>query len=360
MSSPALGGRPESPNPPAQEDVTASDGPIPSRSGSSGDHGTARSVLWVLERSGLPLILVAVLGFLAVDPRTSALFYGSANIVNLLGSQSVVGLVALGAVLPMVAGSFDLSVGAVAGFSSVATAAALGPGHLGLPLAVVLGIVSGAAFGVFNGLLIAGARLNAFIVTLGVSTILPGLTLAYTQGNLVSSVNRPFINFGTGNLVSIPYTLFPLIVVAGLVWYFLRYTPPGRYLHAIGSNMEAARLVGIPATRMVFLTFVLSGTLAGTAGVIQVARSGSADATTGPGFLFPALTAVFLGATSIQPGRYNVIGTMVGVFFLGVSESGLALLGASSWVTPVFQGAALLVAVALARLLAQRERYSTA
>jgi ribose transport system permease protein len=140
-------------------------------------------------------------------------------------------------------------------------------------------------------------------------------------------------------------------------WYVLAQTPYGRCLYAIGSNPRAARLVGIPVRRYVLLAFAAAGALAGLAGVLQTARTGGATADPGTSLLFPALAAAFLGATAIRPGQFNVVGTVIGVLFVAVSVSGLTLAGASDWVNPVFNGAALLVAVVLSSLLG-RQRLS--
>jgi ribose transport system permease protein len=144
-----------------------------------------------------------------------------------------------------------------------------------------------------------------------------------------------------------------LIAIAFVVWFVLTQLPFGRRLEAIGSNESAARLVGISTTKSIWISFVISGLLAGTAGALQTSRGGAGDPSVGTAFLFPALTAVFLGATMIKPGKYNVWGTVIGVFFVATSVSGLTLLGADVWVQPVFNGVSLLVAVALSTLIAR-------
>jgi ribose transport system permease protein len=145
-----------------------------------------------------------------------------------------------------------------------------------------------------------------------------------------------------------------LILVALLVWYFLMQTPPGRHLEAIGSNESAARLVGLPVDRLVAIAFFASSFIGGVAGVLLTSRQGGADPTSGPAFLFPALAAVFLGATTIRPGRYNVWGTVIGIFLIAVAINGFTFLGAQSWVSPVFNGAALVLAVLVSTLMGRR------
>jgi ribose transport system permease protein len=145
-----------------------------------------------------------------------------------------------------------------------------------------------------------------------------------------------------------------MVPVLLICWFLLENTPFGRYLQAVASNRRSAKLVGIPVDRAAFGAFLLSGLLAGIAGVLLTARSGAADSTTGPSYLFPALTAVFLGATAIHPGRPNMWGTTIGIFFIAFALSGLSLMGASSWAPDVFNGVALVVAASLASVFARR------
>jgi ribose transport system permease protein len=145
--------------------------------------------------------------------------------------------------------------------------------------------------------------------------------------------------------------MVPIILVC---WFVLENTPFGRYLQAIASNGRSSRLVGINVDRSVMVAFTFSGFLAGTAGVLLTARSGAADATTGPSYLFLALAGVFLGATTIHPGRPNVWGTVVGIFFVAFVVSGLSLLGASSWAPNLFNGLILMAAAGLASVFARR------
>jgi ribose transport system permease protein len=144
------------------------------------------------------------------------------------------------------------------------------------------------------------------------------------------------------------------------LWFVLSQTPYGRYLESIGSNEKAAKLVGINTDRTILLSFAGSGAIAGIAGDLLTAQLGGADATAGSSYLFPAFAAVFLGATVIRPGRYNVWGTVIAVCFVGFAVSGIILFGASTWANDVFDGAALIVAVALSTFSGRaRERQAS-
>ena len=171
-----------------------------------------------------------------------------------------------------------------------------------------------------------------------------------------SGISPALTDFGSLTWFGLPRLVYLVIVLGALGWYVLVQTPYGRSLYAIGSNPRAARLVGIKVQREVFLAFVVSGTLAGVAGVLTTARTGGSTTDTGTTVLFGALAAVFLGLTAVTPGRFNIVGTMIGVLFVAASVSGLTLSGASDWVQPVFNGGALMVAVILSTYLNRRRR----
>jgi ribose transport system permease protein len=215
----------------------------------------------------------------------------------------------------------------------------------------------GAVVGLVNGVAVTGFGMNPFVTTLGVATLLGGGILWYTDGQTIFQGISPDLRiFGSSTVAGLPQVTAVVAVVALLAWYLLTHTPYGRSLYAIGSNPVSARLVGLRVGRNVLLAFVISGTIAGAAGVLQLSRTGSATADSGTALLFPALAAVFLGATAIRPGFFNVVGTVIGALFVSFSVSGLTISGADTWVSPVFNGVALLVAVGLSTWLGARRR----
>jgi ribose transport system permease protein len=142
-----------------------------------------------------------------------------------------------------------------------------------------------------------------------------------------------------------------MIVIAAVGWYVLEHTPYGRYLYAIGGSKEAARLAGVNVRRLTFSCFMVSALLGAIAGLLTASRMGSGDPTTGPSFLLPVLAGALLGAAAYKPGTYNIAGTIIAVFTLAVGVTGLQLLGAPFWIEPVFNGAALIIAVGVTRYL---------
>lgn len=315
---------------------------------------TRRSFGQIVEVGGLPIFLILLIVFFLANPSTGSLFATRPNLINVLGNQSVTGLVALAMVIPLVCGYFDLSVAAIAGLTNVACASAMVKFHLSPGVAILVAIVVGLLAGGVNAFLVARLRLNGFIATLGTYTLLGGLLELYTNGNSIFGVPSGFGNWGSLSWFGIPRPFWLLIVVAVIIWYALLHTPGGRQLEAIGSNESAARLVGISVDRLVALSFLGSALVASIAGVLLTSRQGGADPTVATNYLFPALAAVFLGATTIRPGRYNVWGTVIGIFTLAVAINGFTFLGAQAWVTQAFDGTALVFAVATSTLMRRR------
>jgi ribose transport system permease protein len=309
--------------------------------------------LLVLQRYALLLLLGIIVLFFTL--RLPDSFPTLLNVRNILGNQSVLAIVSIAAILPLIGGQFDLSIGSVLGLTSIATASALSRFSAPLWLAAMVGIGLGAAVGAFNGIAVAKLGVNALITTLGVATIITGLISWYTDGlSILTGIPRALTDLGSGVWLGLPRTLYGLALVALLAWYLLEHTPYGRYLHAVGSNPNAARLVGLDVDRVVILSFTIAGAIIGFGGVLQVARQGGGNPQTGNFFLMPALSAAFLGATTIRPGRFNVPGTIVAVFFLATTVSGLSLSGVNTWVESVFNGTALAVAVGLSTALGRR------
>ena len=230
--------------------------------------------------------------------------------------------------------------------------------RLGMPLvfAIICSIGIGALIGLSNGNTVARVGVNSLIVTLGVSSVALGIVEWYTNGQqIINGISKNLTNVGTGNWLGIPRTVFFLVIIALAVYYLLEHTPFGRYLHSIGSNPEAARLVGLPVERYVLISFVLSGTLAGLAGVLLVARNGGASPQVGTVTdTLQALSAAYLGATAIKPGRFNVLGTLIAILFLSFTVTGLSLAGVADWINDVFNGAALFVAVLISTIIGRR------
>jgi ribose transport system permease protein len=303
---------------------------------------------------GFIMLFVLVILYFSLSPRTGASFVQGSTVRQIVLVQGVMVIITTGMVIPLVAGSFDLSVSAVAGVSAVTVASAVEKYHIGLTAGIVIALAIALVIGLVNGVLVARIGTSSFVTTLAMSTLLAGLLAWNTNSLPLTAVySKGFNDFGTATIGGIPTGMALVIpVVAGAI-YVLRSTPFGRYLEAIGSNARAAKLVGMPVTRSVMASFVCSALLGALAGILLTAQAGGADPGVGESYLFPAFTAVFLGMTTIKPGRANVLGTVLAVLFIAVSETGLTMAGASAWISDVFEGAALLVAVCISTSFAR-------
>jgi ribose transport system permease protein len=258
--------------------------------------------------------------------------------------------------VPLICGRFDVSVAANLGFCAVAAAAAMGTYHQSLFVAILVALLVGTTVGVVNGIVVAFLGVNSIISTIGTATILTGLVDAYTGGQpIFNGLSRTLTNLPTQHILDVPAIFIVTLVVCVICWYAVTQMPFGRYLLAVGSNLNAAHLNGVRIRRTVLLSFIVSGLIAGAAGVLQVSAEGSGDPSIGNlNLLIPALAAVFLGATTIRPGRYNVGGTLIAIIFIATVESGLTLNGLQPWVNDVFNGAAVMIAIALSAQIRRR------
>jgi ribose transport system permease protein len=328
------------------DNAAATDAAVPQRP-------TAPNVGLLVERAAIPLLLVLLVAYFSLNATTGEIFRSAANIQNVLANQSVTGLIALGMIVPLIAGYFDLSVAAIAGAANVTMAALLTSQH-NVVVSVIGALIVATLLGALNGVLVAVARLNPFIITLGTYILIGGLLQLYTHGKVISNGFPIELSlWGSGQWLGVARPFWLLMFVAFLVWVLLTQTTFGRRLAAIGSNENAARLAGIRVDAALFYSFLLSGLLAGVAGCMLTIRMSSGDATTALSYLFSSLAAVFLGLTAVNPGHYNVWGTMFGVFLVATAVSGLILMGADAWVTQVFNGTALVLSVTVSTLLAR-------
>jgi len=309
--------------------------------------GIAKSLL---SNYGIVFALIAiVILFSILRPLT---FPTVANFGSILQANSSIVFIAFGLMLPLIAGHFDLSVAAMAGFSGVLVTGLMSKGTVtSWPTAVLIVIAAAVVVGLINGVLVAYVKLNALVVTLGTQSVLFGMILLYSNGAVIyEGIPQSFKDLGQSRPFGVPLPFLYVIVVGVVLWYVLYYRPIGRQLYAIGGSEDAARLTGIKVDPMVVGAFVCGSVLAAIGGCIQVAQVGSAAPTSGSEFLLPAIAACFLGETSIRRGYYNVWGTMTAVILVAAGTTGLFMLGAQPWVQPVFNGVVLVGAILAAKL----------
>ncbi len=307
-----------------------------------------------LARFALPVVLVLFVIFFSI--AVPDLFPTLDTVTTLLRTESVSAILAIALIFPLVIGRFDVSVGANLGLGAILVTGL--PSLQGLPLSVsvVLATLACLLVGLINGVFVAKVGINALVTTLGTSIVVTGSVAWYTHGNVIyTNVPQALPHFSEMGLLGIPAPALVLVAVAAVAWYTLDHTPLGRQLYAVGGSAEAAHLSGINVTRLTLLSFVISGFLAGVAGVLQASQLGSGNPNVGPPFLLPAFAAAFLGATAFKIGVFNVFGTVLAVFTVAVGITGLQLMGVEFFVAPIFQGVALIAAVTAARYLQQEE-----
>jgi ribose transport system permease protein len=267
----------------------------------------------------------------------------------LLDSQAVTAVLAIGLVIALSAGAFDLAIGAELGFGSILVAWFLVKHGVAPAPAIVLTLIAGGLVGLANGLLVVKARIDSFIATLGMSSILLAMIAWVSDSQQILGLQESFQKIGTTQILGITLPVYLMLVVAFIVWYVLERTPLGRRVYATGGNIEAARLAGVRTSAVVVGALIACGVIAAFAGVLLSADLGTGDPTVGPAYLLPAFSAAFLGSTQFKGGRFNVWGTVLAVYVLATGVKGLQLAGAPIWIPDLFNGAALLLAVGLAR-----------
>jgi ribose transport system permease protein len=323
-----------------------SQGVIPTLTESPTPWGSRLSILSPKKFSALYLwaLFMILFGFLQFH------LFLTANTAQLVFSQgAVTAVLAISALVPLTTETYDLAVGETMSLAVVCMAWL--SMHTRLPilviaLAVVLG---GCVTGFVSGAIVVRLRVNSLIATLGMLEVLSAAQL-YVANNqqVVGRFPAGFTTFGNGAMFGIPYLDIVLVVLAVVVWFVLEQTPIGREMFAIGGNREAARLTGIRTDRIVWGSLVTSGGIAAFAGVMYAAQVGAYTSDIGQGYLFPALAAVFFGAAQLS-GRPNVWGTLIAYFALAFGIHGVSLAAGAGafWVSPLFQGVALILAVAL-------------
>lgn len=270
--------------------------------------------------------MVILIGLVIAGSFLSPVFLTSQNLLNILWAVSVLGIVALGQTMLMISGNFDMSVAYVVGLSGITTVLAQIAGA-NLVTSVLLGLAAGVLVGFINGTIIVLTKANAFLITLGTSTLVYSLNLILTQSKTWYSSIDAFLILGQGKLFGqIHYSVIIFLVLAVFLQFILRSTPYGRSLYIIGQNQRAGELSGIISNRVKLWTYVFCGFTAALAGLIMTARTGSTVANAGVRMDFDSLIAAVLGGTSLFGGKGGTLRTIGGVLILGVLNNLLVLL----------------------------------
>jgi len=281
-------------------------------------------------------------------------FLTSTTLVALAADNAVTTIVALGLIVALATGVFDLSVGAVLGSSAVLCAYLMIQQDIHPVLAIAITMFYGFCVGVINATVIVRFKVDSFIATLGMSSVLIALQEWLTKNQQIIGVSAGFKNIATLKPLGIPIPFLYMLLLAIILWYILQLTPIGRFLYATGGSREISRLAGIRPERWIWVSLITSSMVASFAGIVVLARISGAGPTLGGSYLLPVFAAAFLGATQFTPGRFNVWGTVVAVFVLATGTKGLQLAGFKPWVDKLFYGVVLVLAVILAGMSSNR------
>jgi len=299
-------------------------------------------------------VLCLVLGLLTDK------FFTSANGINVLRQVAVNICIATGMTLIVLTGGIDLSVGSVLALCGALAAGVLKNG-IGIPafdlfigftlLGVILtAMLTGAALGWFNGLMITKFKVPPFVATLAMLTIARGLTMLYTGGHPISNLGNSFAYIGAGSFIGIPIPVCIALVVVGISAFITQKTRLGRYIYAIGGNETAARFSGININRIKIIVYSMGATLAAVGGVIVTSRLDSAQPNAGISYELDAIAAVVIGGTSLNGGKGSIWGTVIGAMIIGVLNNGLVLLNVSPFWQQVVKGGVILLAVIIDKI----------
>jgi len=280
-------------------------------------------------------------------------FLTSENMANLARQVAIFGIIAVGQLLVILTAGIDLSVGSVLGLSGCVTAQMMVDGTPVL-LAIVIGLAVGVVLGLFNGSLVAYGKLPPFIVTLGMLGIARGMVLVYTDASTIQPLPESFSNIANGDFLGLPNLLWIFMVVVVVTAFVLRRTVFGRYIYAVGSNPESARLSGVPVTRVLVSVYAIAGLLAAVGGVLFMSRLNAGIPTAGTGYELNAIAACVIGGASLFGAKGGAFGAAAGALIVATLNNGGNLLAVNAFYLQIIIGALILAAVAFDQWQARR------
>lgn len=295
-----------------------------------------------IRKYGVIFGLLGIIIFFAIESPNY--FFTTSNFMLISKQSSINILLALGQMFVILTAGIDLSDGAIAGLvGAVAAGVTVATGNLFFGLLASLGV--GIGFGILNGVIVAFAKVPAFIATLATMSVVTGITLIYTHGEPIWNLPPSFDFIGQGNLLNIP---FPIILMAFsfvVVWIILERTKYGRHVYAVGGNIKASRAAGVKISSVLISVYAISGLLAAIGGIILASRLGTAEPTAGSGYELDAIAAVVLGGTSLFGGEGWVVGTLIGGYIIAVLNNGMTIMNISAYYQEVVKGLVILLAV---------------
>lgn len=310
----------------------------------------------LLERLALPLLWLIICIVFSVLPSTANRFATITTFGSIFGAGAVTLVLTLGLLVPALCGDYDLSVAYTLTLASMLIAVLNVNDHMNIIFAIIIALGVGVLVGIVNAVVSVFFNVDSFIATLGSGTVLAGITLWISNDSTISGVSP-----GLSRIViidtwfGIPLVFYFALILSIIMAVIFSFFPAGRKLRYVGQHREVARLSGVSVRKVRAGSFLISGLLSAAAGVLYTGSAGAADPTSGITLLLPAFAAAFLGATTIAPGQFNPLGSLVAVYFLGTGITGLELLGASSYIQDLFYGGALIIAVILSVTVSKKQ-----
>lgn len=301
----------------------------------------------LLVQNAVLLVLLATFVIFSVLERET--FFTTANVRTMISTQAIVLIIAIGLTLPLRAGDMDISIAGVLA-ASASVLAVLTTNGVPTIVAIVAALAVGAVVGAVNAFFSVVVGVDSFVVTLGMFTLLTGFAYGITGARVQTGVPPIIKDIASWTFLGFPATVWYAWIFVLITWYLYERTPLGRYILFVGGNRSAARLAGVNVSGIRWLAFLGASMLGAVAGILLAGTYGAVDPSIGSQYLLAPFAAAFLGATTIRVGRFNALGTMVALYLLVVGITGLQLLGAASWVGDVFNGAALIISVTLAKI----------
>jgi ribose transport system permease protein len=289
--------------------------------------------------------LIVLLVLFGAMTLASAEFLTADNMANLARQVAIFGIIAVGQLLVILTAGTDLSVGSVLGLTGCVTAELLVHG-VGIPIAIAAGFGVGIAIGLFNGSLVAYGKMPPFIVTLGMLGIARGVVLVMTDASTIQPLPDAFGNIANGDFIGVPNLLWMFLAVVIVTSFVLRRTVFGRYIYAIGSNPESARLSGVPVTRVLVAVYAIAGLLAAVGGVLFMSRLNAGIPTAGTGYELNAIAACVIGGASLFGAKGGAFGAAAGALIVATLNNGGNLLAVNAFYLQIIIGGLILAAVA--------------
>jgi len=295
-------------------------------------------------------VFLAVLVLGLIFMLASSNFLSAYNIYNLSRTAALYMLIALAQATVVLVGGMNLSLGYIGGMTVVTVGYMMQNWGCSSPVAVLSGLAVGLVAGLVNGLLITGLRINSFVVTLATSFVFRGLVTGVSGGFPYTQLAPSFTTLGRGTLLGLPYMLYLAALVLMGVWYFFRFTVPGRRLLATGGNLQAARMAAVNTDFSIVLANVLSGLFAALAGICAVSMNGSAQPTTGTDWMIYSFAVAVIGGTALSGGVISAAGIFIAAFLIVMIKNGLVMINANIYFEQTYLGLILLMAVSLSSI----------